>query len=176
MHSPRPAPSAMTRTRPQRPPLALTLGLAVALVLLVGLATEASRADALGPKRYRAVANTLCLKSSRAIDRIPAPRTGDDVRGWLNRAVPIYVRSVKRIRRLAPPPRRVWRVRHRAWSRTLLVRARYMRRVQIRVNRGADPALAIIGATPRLNVLRARARIQAGRLGLRICSGRYRLR
>ena len=152
-------------------PLALlVLALAAALALLAS-AAEAGGAP-LDAKTYRARADRVCAAANARLARVPVPRTESGVRAWLDEAVPIYTRSVRRLRGLAPPRRLA--ARHRAWTAVLARRARIVSGLRARVAKGAPAAAAVRAAAPGLERLRARARARARGLGLRACAGRSR--
>lgn len=141
-------------------------------VLLVALAAAAHApgAFAASAPAYRAGADAACARANARLAKLPEPRTSDEVRRWVVRAVPIMSASVRRVRALAPP--RALRARHRAWSRVLARRAATARSLRARIARGAPPVATLRAAAPRLTRLKRASRARARALGLRTCAGR----
>jgi len=148
-------------------PLAL---LAATLALLAGAAIAG--AAPLDASSYRARADAVCAGANARMERVPVPRSEQGIRAWMAEAVPVYTRSVARLRGLAPP--RALRARHRAWTGVLAQRVRLVRRLQLDIAGGAPAAAAVQAAAPRLERLRLKARARARQLGLRACAGRPR--
>lgn len=74
------------------------------LVLAGALAGTGDRADAAPAPAYRAAADRVCATANARLAAPPAPRTSEDVRTWVLRAVPIVSASVGRVRPWHPRP------------------------------------------------------------------------
>lgn len=140
------------------------------MVAAIVLAGGAQSALGLSAPAYRATADRVCATTNARLAALPAPRTADEIRTWVGRAVPIVAASTTRLRGLAPPAR--LRAGHRAWSRALARRAATARALRDRIAGGAPPVAALADALPGLNALKRSARARAGAIGLRSCAGR----
>jgi hypothetical protein len=139
---------------------------AIAVMCLAGGAESAAGLTA---PAYRAKADRVCTVANARLAALPAPRTGDEIRAWVTRAVPIVAASTKRLRALAPPAR--LRARHLVWSRALARRSAAARALSRRIAAGAPPVAALADALPRLDHLKRTARARARALGLHTCAG-----
>jgi hypothetical protein len=142
---------------------------AIAVVVLAG---GAQSAVGLTAPAYTAKADRVCTVANARLAALPSPRTADEIRAWVTRAVPIVAASTKRLRALAPPAR--LRARHRVWSRALTRRASAAQALSRRIAAGAPPVAALADALPTLTRLKRAARARARALGLHACAGRPR--
>lgn len=140
------------------------------MIVVIALAGGADRAAGLSAPAYRAAADRVCTTANARLAALPAPRTSDEVRTWVARAVPILTASSGRLRALAPPAR--LRPPHRAWGVALTRRSAAARALRARIAAGAPPVAALGAALPRLDALKHAARTRARALGLRSCAGR----
>ena len=143
-----------------------------AVIVLVAVAGGVDRAAGLSAHAYRATADGICATANARLAALPPPRTADEIRHWVTRAVPIVAASTKRLRALAPPAR--LRTRHRVWGRALTRRSSVAQALSRRIAAGAPPVAALADALPTLTRLRRAARARARALGLHACAGRPR--
>ena len=140
-----------------------------AVIVLVAVAGGVDRAAGLSAPAYRATADGICASANARLAALPPPRTSDEVRTWVARAVPVLTTSSARLRALSPPAR--LRPRHRAWGAALARRSAAARALRARIAAGAPPVAALGAALPQLNALKRAARTRARALGLRACAG-----
>ena len=142
---------------------------AIAVVVLAGGAQSAVGLTAPG---YRLEADRVCTAANARLAALPPPRTADEIRHWVTRAVPVVAASTQRLRALAPPAR--LRTRHRVWGRALTRRSSAAQALSRRIAAGTPPVAALADALPTLSRLKRAARARARALGLHACAGRPR--
>jgi len=135
--------------------------------LVVAAVAASSAVAALSPAQYRSDAASICKTSKRAIAALGSPRSGPQIKRFLEQTLPIGVRYTASLRALDPPASLA--APHKRLLAIVVQEVDLVRAVVAKIHAGADPLQAFNASSAKGTRLGNAENAQWRILGVKAC-------